>query len=208
MIALSSYVGFFTLLWFTWLQVTLFDTRFNMDSIFDRICKALRFGVMIGFAVVGPSYQDAYKIFAMQQFTLILMASRWIPVIQCATVLWFARRCTNATFPLMLKMATLVTSALTFLGIYFSFNYQNGYDGQIGLYIVSIFEAVSIMAVSSYWRDFSFKYTCLSQRVGHHWRGYPRIFENAFQIENSLSSVAMVSGMAISAVLITVYCYT
>lgn len=47
---LSQYVGFFALLWFTWYQVSLYDVRFSMDSMAERVCKALQFGVMIGFA--------------------------------------------------------------------------------------------------------------------------------------------------------------
>jgi len=47
---LAQYVGFFCVLWFTWYQVGLYDVRFSMDSLFERIAKALQFGVMIGFA--------------------------------------------------------------------------------------------------------------------------------------------------------------
>lgn len=53
---LTSYVGFFCVLWFTWCQVTLFDVRFVADSVVDRVTKAVHLGVMVGFAVVGPNF--------------------------------------------------------------------------------------------------------------------------------------------------------
>jgi hypothetical protein len=45
---LTSYIGFFCILWFTWLQVSMFDVRFVADSLFERVAKALHLGVMIG----------------------------------------------------------------------------------------------------------------------------------------------------------------
>ena len=44
--SLKNYVGFFTILWFTWLETSLFDVRFATDSIFNRVCKAISFGVI------------------------------------------------------------------------------------------------------------------------------------------------------------------
>jgi len=49
---LAQYIGFFCVLWFTWYQVGLYDVRFSMDSLFERVAKALQFDVMIGFAYV------------------------------------------------------------------------------------------------------------------------------------------------------------
>lgn len=37
-------------------QVGLYDVRFSVDSIFERVAKAVQFLVMIGFAIVGPKY--------------------------------------------------------------------------------------------------------------------------------------------------------
>lgn len=53
---LTSYIGFFCVLWFTWCQVTLFDVRFVANSVVDRVAKAVHLGVMVGFAVVGPNF--------------------------------------------------------------------------------------------------------------------------------------------------------
>src|SRR6059058_961045 len=54
--ALTSYLGFFTLMWFTWLQTALFDVRFSTDSVINRTFKAISFGIMTGFAVVSSQY--------------------------------------------------------------------------------------------------------------------------------------------------------
>jgi hypothetical protein len=43
-ITLTDYVAFYSLLWFTWYQVGLYDVRFSVDSLVDRVCKALQFG--------------------------------------------------------------------------------------------------------------------------------------------------------------------
>jgi hypothetical protein len=39
--SLKNYIGFFTILWFTYLQTMLKDVRFGTDSVFDRVCKAI-----------------------------------------------------------------------------------------------------------------------------------------------------------------------
>ena len=71
MLAFSPFFGL------PWLQITLFDARFSVDSVFDRVCKALQFGVMVGFAVIGPKFStDGDAPGAMRSLSLILMASR------------------------------------------------------------------------------------------------------------------------------------
>jgi len=54
--SLTSYIGFFCVLWFTWCQTSLFDIRFVADSWLERAAKAVHLGVMVGLAIVGPSY--------------------------------------------------------------------------------------------------------------------------------------------------------
>ncbi|KAL8950484.1 MAG: hypothetical protein Q9183_007519, partial [Haloplaca sp. 2 TL-2023] len=51
--AITSYIGFFAILWFTWLQVVLYDVRFGCDSLFERLCKLVHFGAMVTFAIIG-----------------------------------------------------------------------------------------------------------------------------------------------------------
>lgn len=40
--SLRSYAGFFSILWFTWCQVSLFDVRFVSDGLLERTAKACR----------------------------------------------------------------------------------------------------------------------------------------------------------------------
>lgn len=58
---LSQHVGFFCILWFTWYNVGLYDVRFCVDSVFERIAKAIQFVVMIGFASTGPKFNPETK---------------------------------------------------------------------------------------------------------------------------------------------------
>ncbi|KAE8843329.1 hypothetical protein HRS9139_02626 [Pyrenophora teres f. teres] len=44
--SLRAYTGFFALLWLTWYSNALYDVRFSSDSLFERMAKALHFGVM------------------------------------------------------------------------------------------------------------------------------------------------------------------
>lgn len=76
--SLTAYIGFFSLLWLTWYQVCLYDVRFSVDCVFERVAKAIHFGVMLGFAVIGPQWRPEqevadYKIY--RAFGCILMVS-------------------------------------------------------------------------------------------------------------------------------------
>lgn len=58
---LTSYVGFFCILWFTWCITSLYDIRFVTDSLLARIAKGVHLGVMVGLAVSGPKF-DTTKV--------------------------------------------------------------------------------------------------------------------------------------------------
>lgn len=92
--ALGSYVGFLGVIWFTWLQVTLFDIRFARDSVFERICKAIQLGVMVGFASAGTRFtthvQDE-NVWAFQSLTAILAGSRLLLATQYTINVAFMR---------------------------------------------------------------------------------------------------------------------
>jgi len=121
-----------------------------VDSIFDRVGKLLHYGVMTGFAVTGPDFAviDEQGL-AMRQLTFILMVSRIILLVQYLSVFAYAKRRVDAVIPLLLKVATLAVSTIAFLGIFFSFRDGHSTNGQIGWYLVSVFEAFSFLAVSS-----------------------------------------------------------
>src|SRR5277367_646060 len=87
MTALTNYIGFFTILWFTWLETSLFDVRFSSDSVFNRVCKSISFGVMTGFAVCGAIYDTTHiaeNVKAFRAMSIILMVSRLSLVAQYA----------------------------------------------------------------------------------------------------------------------------
>lgn len=59
---LTSYIGFFCVLWFTWCNVSLFDVRFIIDSVLERLARAVHLGVMVGLAVIGPNFNTSLAV--------------------------------------------------------------------------------------------------------------------------------------------------
>lgn len=168
-------MGFFGVLWFTWLQVALFDVRFSNDSAFERLCKALQFGVMTGMAVVGPGYRtgwdenskDADKALrAFQTLSFILMASRLILAAQYGVVYWWLRSYRKAYVPLIAHIGTLLVAAVIYLGLYFSFTRKSGGHSLIAWYVTLVFEAIVILLVSGRTRFLNFKSSALAERLG------------------------------------------
>lgn len=174
--SLKNYVGFFTLLWSTWLQTTLFDVRFSTDSVFDRLCKILSFGVMVGFAITGSMYDTTNvqgHIHAFRTMSLVLMISRIVLTAQYGVVLWYVRKYQYTYIPLLATMATLFLAGMIFLGTFFGFPKQP--EGEApgdqphtyaAWYTVACVEAAIVIAISSIWRVVSFKRTHLVERVG------------------------------------------
>lgn len=58
---LTSYIGFFCILWFTWCLTSLHDIRFVSDSVLSRLLKGAHLGVMVGLAVSGPKFDTSEK---------------------------------------------------------------------------------------------------------------------------------------------------
>jgi hypothetical protein len=120
----SNYIGFFTILWFTWLETSLFDVRFSSDSVFNRVCKAISFGVMTGFAGCGAIYDTTHiaeNVKAFRTMSIILMVSRLTLVAQYAVVLWYVKGYKKTFRPLSATMASLFIPAVVFLGTFFGF---------------------------------------------------------------------------------------
>lgn len=85
-------MGFLGIIWFTWLQVTLFDIRFAQDSVFERTCKALQLAVMIGFASAGTRFTTRVRdenLWAFQSLSLMLAGSRILLATQYTIILAF-----------------------------------------------------------------------------------------------------------------------
>ncbi|KAL3420975.1 hypothetical protein PVAG01_07420 [Phlyctema vagabunda] len=166
-VALKAYAGFFCLLWFLWLQVSLFDVRFVTDSILERIGKACQFGVMIGLAVVGPRFdpsnqrQSTFKALAM-----ILMLSRIVLGFQYMIVLWQVWNYRDSKLPLFLIVCTSFVAAFIYFGTFFGFKGKDP-NGKIFIvwYITVILETIINIVISVNWKVLSFEGSHLVQRM-------------------------------------------
>ena len=163
------------MLWFTWLQVTLFDIRFATDSVFERICKALQFGVMSGFAVVGPGYKIGWDIDdkegpqavrSFQTLSLILMLSRLILAGQYALVFWWLRGYRKVILPMFLHIFVLFAAAMVYMGLYFAFSVESGERSLRAWYVAIGLETALILLISGRYRFLSFRRTCIYERLG------------------------------------------
>lgn len=168
---LLSYIGYFALVWFTWLQVALFDVRFGIDSVFERLCKALHFGVMTGFAIIATDFLpdqdgDPTYIPSFRSLSLILMASRLILAFQYLVVGLYVRHNKQTWLPLLLTIGSLFVSAMVYLGTYFSFRIDEETHTDVAWYVMGAFEAFALLSVSSIWKHLSFRNTPLVERLG------------------------------------------
>ncbi|KAF2491319.1 hypothetical protein BU16DRAFT_425787, partial [Lophium mytilinum] len=170
--ALSAYIGFFCLLWFTWYQTSLYDVRFAADSVFERCCKALHFGVMVGFAVIGPDWKPGQAVYSYQKFkafSYILMVSRFVLIGQYGVTLFFTWRYRRTRLPLLMVMTSYLVAAILYGALSTAFpkdsetpTTSNVY---IAWYVIAVGETLLTTAVSCYWRVISFKGTHLIQRM-------------------------------------------
>ncbi|RAL13567.1 uncharacterized protein BO97DRAFT_388012 [Aspergillus homomorphus CBS 101889] len=123
--ALGAYVGFLGVVWFTWLQVTLFDIRFARDSIFERICKAIQLAVMVEFASAGTRFTTRVReenIWAFQSLSLILGVSRLLLSIQyTVNAVFLGKRMRSAAKRVYFIATTLFITGFIYLWMYFAF---------------------------------------------------------------------------------------
>ncbi|OCL03444.1 hypothetical protein AOQ84DRAFT_302786, partial [Glonium stellatum] len=169
--SLSAYIGFFCVLWFTWYQVSLYDVRFSTDSVFERICKALHFGTMVGFAVMGPQWkpgEETSDYSTFKAFSLILMVSRIVLVAQYGSTLYFTRKYRATKLPLLLVMGSYTIAAILYGALTAAFpkgDTTTKSSVYVAWYIISIVETLLTTAVSCRWRVISFKGTHLIERM-------------------------------------------
>lgn len=176
--SLTAYIGFFSLLWLTWYQVSLYDVRFSSDSVFERVAKLIHFGVMVGFAVIGPQWkpgQDVsdYKIY--KAFGLMLMVSRLTLFCQYGVTLLFTKKYKKTILPLAMVMAWTLLAAVLYGALTPVFPKEVlDVDGfpvptksktYIAWYIIAISETILTVTVSCTWRIISFKGTHMVQRM-------------------------------------------
>ena len=120
--ALGAYIGFLGVIWFTWLQVTLFDIRFARDSVFERTCKAIQLAAMVGFASAGTRFTTRVRdenVWAFQSLSLFLGRSRILLALQYTVnnVVFLRKRMKPAAKGVSIIAATLFVSSLIYLGV-------------------------------------------------------------------------------------------
>ncbi|KAK7211346.1 hypothetical protein V2G26_018524 [Clonostachys chloroleuca] len=113
---LASFIGYFILLWTTWLVTTLFDARFGQDGILERIARAFHLAVMIGFAEAGVSFEKQNLVRAIfQSMSLFLMVSRLVLAAQYGLVLLHARHHPRSRNSLLVAIVLHLVPALIYL---------------------------------------------------------------------------------------------
>ncbi|RAL03612.1 uncharacterized protein BO80DRAFT_453263 [Aspergillus ibericus CBS 121593] len=170
--ALWAYIGFLGVIWFTWLQVTLFDIRFARDSIFERICKAVQLAAMVGFASAGTRFTTrvrAENVWAFQSLSLILGGSRLLLALQyTVNTIFLRRRMMPAARGVSLIAGTQFISSLTYLLMYYAFQQQRGLSPYIWTVWFALFgvEMWVVMGTSSATPGIGLQDTHLNTRMG------------------------------------------
>ncbi|KAL3479024.1 nineteen complex-related protein 2-domain-containing protein [Aspergillus californicus] len=170
--ALGAYIGFLGVIWFSWLQVTMFDIRFARDSLFERICKAIQLGAMVGFASAGTRFTTRVRddnVWAFQSLSLILCGSRLLLAIQyTVSIVLIRKRMSSAAKGLCVIAATLFVSSLIHMAMFFAF----GEDHSARSYIWTVWfvlfwvEMWTVITTSCITPGIGFQDTHLNVRMG------------------------------------------
>ena len=149
----------------------MFDVRFAWDSLFERFCKLLHLGIMIGFAVAGPGFTfdiegDPIAWLSLRRISLLLMAARLILCGQYGIMLLFVRARTHLRIPLMLRMLQFFTAAMVFLGLTFTFKPGSTLRGWTGWFVVFVVEGAVSATLPLYFEALVTNYNLLMQRLG------------------------------------------
>ncbi|CBF84986.1 uncharacterized protein ANIA_10209 [Aspergillus nidulans FGSC A4] len=169
--ALVTYIGFLGVIWFTWLQVMMFDIRFARDSLFERICKAMQLGIMVGFASAGTRITTRVRpenVWAFQSLSLMLGGSRLLLSVQyiVSTVL-IRKRMSCASKGLYFIAAALLVSSLVHFGMYFVFGEDSAHSYVWTVWFVLFWvEMWTVFATSCITPDIGFQDTPLNVRMG------------------------------------------
>ncbi|KNG83660.1 hypothetical protein ANOM_007332 [Aspergillus nomiae NRRL 13137] len=171
--ALGAYIGFLGVIWFTWLQVTLFDIRFARDSIFERACKAIQLAAMVGFASAGTRFTTRVKdenVWAFQSLSIFLGGSRILLALQYTVnnIVFIRKRMRPAAKGVSIIAATLFVSSLIYLGMFYIFGVQDGIRSYIWTVWFALFgiEMWVIMGVSCVTPGIGLQDTHLNVRMG------------------------------------------
>ncbi|KID82654.1 Low temperature requirement A [Metarhizium guizhouense ARSEF 977] len=163
---IAGYIGYFTVLWFTWLAVALYDVRFVTDSIFERVARAVHLGVMVGFAVVAPNFRPEENNHqgTLQAMSLILMISRLCLAAEYSSILWHVRKFKKVRSAFYAQIAVHSVAALIYLGISFHLQHHHSHVF-ITWYIICAAEALFSFGLGLYHDVLSFTKTHLMGRM-------------------------------------------
>lgn len=104
----------------------MFDIRFARDSLFERICKAMQLGIMVGFASAGTRITTRVRnenVWAFQSLSLMLGGSRLLLSIQYTIgIIFIRKRMSIAAKGLYVIAAALLVSSLVHFGVSASSN--------------------------------------------------------------------------------------
>ncbi|KAJ5731438.1 uncharacterized protein N7483_005946 [Penicillium malachiteum] len=169
--ALGAYVGFLGVIWFTWLQVTLFDIRFARDSVMERVFKAFQLGAMIGFASAGTRFTTRVRddnLWAFQLLSLMLAVSRIQLAIQYTITLGFMHEHMKDDAKGVWYTALVFwTTTILYIALFFVFKRPRGIPSRIWIiwFVLFGFEMWTVMGISCIWTALSFKKTHLNGRM-------------------------------------------
>ncbi|KAH7317264.1 bacterial low temperature requirement A protein-domain-containing protein, partial [Rhexocercosporidium sp. MPI-PUGE-AT-0058] len=164
---LWAYLGFFTVIWFTWLQITMHDVRFAIDSFYERLCKAIQFCVFLGFALAGYNFEPWHQLIVYETLCFVLFLSRVLLTIQYAVVLVYVTNSNSKLVkPLIFIVSTFVVSSVTFLAMIIASH--TGLSAKIYYiwYVMALLEAVAVLSISATWSSLGFGKTHLFERMG------------------------------------------
>ncbi|KAF2749028.1 hypothetical protein M011DRAFT_322292 [Sporormia fimetaria CBS 119925] len=169
---LASYIGFFTILWSCWFQVTLHDVRFARDSVYERACKTVQFIVFVGLALVGSEFNPGGSKVNNTNFRVLcytLIISRALLVVQYVVVFFYTARARyqKLLIPLGLMILIYAVAAVGFGVMMPSFRQEEAAHTAIYAvwYIIMLIESVAVITISCFWRMLSFKKTHLMERM-------------------------------------------
>ncbi|KAI2786076.1 hypothetical protein POX_h09843 [Penicillium oxalicum] len=168
---LRSYIGFLSVIWFTWLQVTFFDVRFARDCVFERLCKAFQLAVMVGFASAGSRFSTTVKeenLWAFRSLTLILSASRALLALQyTAAVILLRLRVKSAARGITYTACVFWSTSIFYTLMYFGFSRSMSVRSRLWSVWLVLFglELFMVAGFSLLYPDLGFQKTHLNTRM-------------------------------------------
>ena len=95
-----------------------------MDTVYNRICKLVHFGVMTAFVFAGPVFDMDAKVDDQRYykaFALVLFVSRFVTSVEYLVVVFYSRRIKRAVLPLCLTAAVYMATSIVYLITHFVF---------------------------------------------------------------------------------------